>query len=119
MPARRPSGRPPFKPRFLVLVHHRREQAWLDLPARVGAKSADQFWDHVALNPGRPPEVNSSALLRGKAGQPIAPGFSRTIHYEISGAGRIDYQFNPRWIARKGGDPHAVVIVIRVALGSH
>ena len=24
----------------------------------------------------------------------MAPGFSRTVHYEISGAGRIDYQFN-------------------------
>jgi alkylation response protein AidB-like acyl-CoA dehydrogenase len=30
-----------------------------------------------------------SQVLRGKAGEPMGPGFSRTIHYEISGAGRI------------------------------
>jgi hypothetical protein len=33
--------------------------------------------------------INRIGVLRGKAGRPIAEGFSRTIHYEISGAAPI------------------------------
>jgi hypothetical protein len=48
----------------------------------------------------------------------MAPGFSRTIHYEISGAGRIDYQFNDNYLGVRG-DPHPVVFIRAINLSSH
>ena len=33
--------------------------------------------------------------MKGKHAAPKWPGYSKTIHHEITGAGRIDYQFNP------------------------
>ncbi len=119
MPARRPGCQPSFTPRYFVLVHHRLDAIWGSLPQRVGIESAQQFWDHVALDPGRPPRVNSTTMLRGKRGTPLAAGFSRTIHYEISGAGRIDFQFNPDWSRGASGDAHAIVVILRIDLGSH
>jgi hypothetical protein len=48
----------------------------------------------------------------------MAQGFSRTIHYEISGAGRIDYQFNDVYLGTRG-DPHPVVFIRVINLSSH
>jgi hypothetical protein len=93
-PARRPGRRPGAKPGYRVLVHRKFAHLWTALPERVGLTAAQQFYDHVAATPGQPAAVNRTGILRGKAGEPKAPGFSRTIHYEITGAGRIDYQFN-------------------------
>jgi hypothetical protein len=84
----------------------------------VGLTGAQQFYDHVANTPGQPPPVNRSGVLRGRAGEPMAPGFSRTIHYEISGAGRIDYQFNDAYLGSRG-DPHPVVFIRAINLSSH
>ncbi len=68
----------------------------------------------------RPPAtINRTGVLRGKAGRPIVEGFSRTIHYEISGAGRIDYQFNDAYAGGTAGDPHPVVFVLSINLSSH
>lgn len=39
----------------------------------------------------------------------MEPGFSRTVHYEISGAGRIDYQYHDSYAGGDHGDPHPVV----------
>ena len=44
---------------------------------------------------------------------------SKTIHYEITGAGRIDYQFNPSATEGPRGDPHGVVKILTIDLGSH
>jgi hypothetical protein len=92
--ARRPGGRPSARPAFRVLVHHRYLAIWNELPARVGLANAQQFWDHVAMSPGQPPKVGTSSLMKGRHAAPKWPGYSRTVHYEITGAGRIDYQFN-------------------------
>lgn len=75
-------------------MHRKFADLWESLPDRVGLTAAQQFYDHVAETPGAPANVNRSGILRGHAGDPMAPGFSRTVHYEISGAGRIDYQYN-------------------------
>jgi hypothetical protein len=75
------------------------------LPERVGLTAARQFYDHVAQTPGQPAPVNRTGVLRGRAGEPMAPGFSRTIHYEISGAGRIDYQYHDAYDDGARGDP--------------
>jgi hypothetical protein len=102
-----------------VLVHRRFAARWNELPQRVGTESAQQFYDHVATNPGQPPAIGRTSILRGAAGRPLAPGFSRTIHYEISGAGRIDYQYNNAFIVGEQGDAHAIVFILTIDLGSH
>ena len=118
-PVVRPGGRPASRPRYRVLVHRRFVDLWRQLPERVGLESAQQFYDHVATTPGRPADVNRTTVLRGRAGAPKFEGASRTVHYEISGAGRIDYQFADRFTGGTDGDPHAVVIVLTIDLGSH
>jgi hypothetical protein len=101
-----------------VLVHRKFAEMWSSLPDRVGLAAAQQFYDHVANTPGQPAAVNRTGVLRGKAGEPMAPGFSHTIHYEISGAGWIDYQFNDAYRGTRG-DPHPVVFIRAINLSSH
>ncbi len=91
-PARRHGGSPPAKPPYRVLVHHRYKDLWDQLPTRVGLENAQQFYDHVANTPEHIPAVGRTTILRGKAGQPKDAGFSRTIHYEISGAVTVHRQ---------------------------
>jgi len=86
--ARRPGGRPSVKPVFRVLVHRQFLGTWNDLPSRVGLENAQQFWDHVATTPGQPPKVGTSSVMKGKHALPKWPGYSKTIHYEITGPGR-------------------------------
>ena len=93
--------------------------AWSSLAERVGLENAQQFWDHVAFTPGSPPKVGSSSVMRGKHAAPKAPGFSKTVHYEITGAGRIDYQWNAAYTHGASGDPHGVVWILTIELGSH
>ena len=57
-------------------------------PSRVGLENAQQFWDHVATTPGQPPKVGTSSVMKGKHALPKWPGYSKTIHYEITGPGR-------------------------------
>lgn len=118
-PAARAGGRPDPKPLYRVLVHRQFHGLWDALPARVGLVSAQQFYDHVAHTPGVPPKVNSTTILRGKAGSPKFDGASRTIHYEISGAGRIDYQYVDDYRVSPDGDPHRVVFILTIDLSSH
>ncbi len=47
------------------------------------------------MTPGQPPKIGTSSIMKGKYNAPKWPGYSKTIHYEITGAGRIDYHFNP------------------------
>lgn len=117
--ARRPGGRPGARPRFRVLVHRQYLDVWTDLADRVGVENAQQFWDHVSTNPGQPPKVGTSTVLRGKHHGPKWPGYSRTIHYEITGAGRIDYQYATSTREGDLGDEHSVVKILTINLGSH
>ena len=117
-PAKRPGGRPRGAPQFRVLVHHRMHERWSELVQRVGLESAQQFYDHVAHTPDRPSDINRTTILRGRASRPSDPGFSRTVHYEISGAARIDYQYHPQFLGRQG-DTHAVVRILAITYTSH
>ncbi|MBI4319646.1 MAG: hypothetical protein HY675_14250 [Chloroflexi bacterium] len=119
VPARRPGGKPSKKQKYRVLVHRRYLEMWQKLPERVGIVNAQQFYDHVAHNPGMIPSVGQATILAGKAGRPAEEGFSRTIHYEITGAGRIDYQFNDSYCGGARGDPHPVVRIRTIDLSSH
>lgn len=85
----------------------------------MGIQNAQQFWDHVAQTPGLPPRVGRSSVMKGKHNAAKWPGYSKTIHYEITGAGRIDYQFNPESTEGARGDPHPVVKILSIDLGSH
>ena len=119
MAARRPGKRPSTRPTYRVLVHREFLPEW-SLPAeRVGLQNAQQFWDHAARTPGEPPIIGRSSVMKGKHNGPKWPGYSPTIHYEISGAGRIDYQFNPRSSEGSRGDAHPVVKILSIDLGSH
>jgi hypothetical protein len=118
-PARRPGGRPDQAPQYRVLVHRRFQRHYEELVDRVGIQQAQQFWDHVATSPGSPSAVASTCYLRGKAGRPQGPGWSRTIHYELTGSARIDYQFHDDFCTEADGDPHPVVAILTVSYSSH
>jgi hypothetical protein len=100
-------------------VHRKFTHLWVALPERVGVKPVKQFYDHVASTPGQPAAINRTGMLRGKAGQPMGPGFSRTIHYQISGAGRIDYQYHDSYTGGARKDPHPVVFIRAINLSRH
>jgi hypothetical protein len=44
-------------------------------------------------------------------------GWSPVIHYEVSGAGRIDYQYNPAYQTSSSADEHAVVRMLVIDSG--
>lgn len=118
-PAKRPGGRPGSKPRYRVLVNRKFRGLWERLPTEVGLESAQQFWDHVANQPGSPPDINRVTILKGTAGKPRFKGGSRTHHYEISGAGRINYCYHNTYKTSPKGDEHKAVFILTIDLGSH
>jgi hypothetical protein len=119
MPARRPGGKPDEAPKYRVLVHGRYLGHYEELAERVGIKQAQQFWDHVAQDPGNPDPIASTCFLRGRAGRPKSPGWSRTIHYEVSSSARIDYQYHDSYTTEPDGDPHPVVAILTINYSSH
>lgn len=116
--ARRPGGRPERAPIWRVVVHRRFLRAWEELADRLSVDKAQLFWDHVACQPDRPPRIGRSSVMKGKHGGG-GDGWSPIIHYEISGAGRIDYQYRADHRTAPDGDPHPVVRIRSVDLGSH
>jgi hypothetical protein len=118
-PAERPGGKPAERPLYRVLVHRQYHDLWDQLVDRVGLANAQQFYDHVSRTPGQPPKIGTSTILKGRAGRPRAAGFSSTCHYEISGAGRIDYQYCNDYRGGAEGDPHPVVFILTIDLSSH
>jgi len=120
VPAARHGGRPSGdeKPSYRVLVHRQYEEMWNELPERVGVEAAQQFYDHVAWTPGEPARVNRTSVLRGKAGRP-RDGFSHVIHYEISGAGRLDHRYHNSYDQGLKGDSHPIVQILTISFSSH
>jgi hypothetical protein len=51
--------------------------------------------------------------MRGKG------GWSDVHHYEVSGAGRVNYQFHTAYTQGASGDPHRVVRIVDIDLSSH
>jgi hypothetical protein len=100
-------------------VHQAFLEDWNSLAERVGLQNAQQFWDHVAHTPGSPPTVGTSCVMKGKHNKAKWTGYSKTVHYEISGAGRIDYQHCAATTEGKGKDFHAVVKILSIDFGSH
>ncbi|HEX6472177.1 MAG TPA: hypothetical protein VF069_24000 [Streptosporangiaceae bacterium] len=100
-------------------MHKRFRSHYEELPARVGLQQAQQFWDHVADAPGSPDPIAPTTILKGKAGRPKGPGWSRTIHYELSSSARIDYQYHNAYTTTPDGDPHPVVAILTINYSSH
>lgn len=118
-PARRPGSKPSAKPKYRVLVHRKFKNHWDEVVSRVGLQQAQQFWDHVSTTPGSTSALAATSILRGKAGNPMDTGWSKTYHYEISSSGRIDYQFHNAFKVGRDGDPHHVVAIMTVSFSSH
>ncbi|HWE88726.1 MAG TPA: hypothetical protein VG317_04605 [Pseudonocardiaceae bacterium] len=118
-PARRPGGRPDAAPTYRVLVHRQYRRHWEQLVTRVGLQQAQELWDHLAQTPGKPPMTANSCILRGRAGRPKGPGWSRTVHFEVSSMARIDYQHHDEYTTNADGDPHPVVAILTINFSSH
>jgi hypothetical protein len=102
-----------------VLVHRKFRDHWDQLVGRVGIQQATQFWAHVSLTPFARSGVANITILKGKAGSPQGPGWSRTHHYEVSGSARIDYQYHNAYKTKADGDAHQVVAILTISFGSH
>ena len=105
VPAKRPGGKPNNAPKYRILVHRKYEAAWNQIVERVGMQQAQQFWDHVAYTPG--------------IKDPIAKGFSKTIHYELSSMARINYQYCDEYQTSPDRDKHHVVFILSIDYSSH
>jgi hypothetical protein len=104
---------------YRVLVHRQYADKWSELVDRVGEDAAQRFWDHVAMMPGTIPATAGSCILKGSAGRPQEPGWSRTVHYEISSMGRINYQYNDAYRTSPDADPHKIVAIRTIDYSSH
>jgi hypothetical protein len=118
-PARRPRASPAERPTYRVVVHRKFADHWAQLVERVGLQQAQQFWDHVASTPGQPAPLASITVLKGSAGSPSGPGWSRRLHYEVSSSARIDYEFNNAYTTTVDGDEHPVVRILTISFTSH
>lgn len=119
VPAQRPGSKPSIGPKYRVLVHRKFKNHWDEMVNRVGLQQAQQFWDHVSMSPGTKSAIASITILRGRAGWPMEAGWSKTHHYEVSGAGRIDYQYHNAFAGGAASDTHRVVAILTINYSSH
>jgi len=102
-----------------VLVHRQYLSIWNDLPGRVGLANAQQFWDHVAMTPGQPPKGRHLQHDERQARRTQVARLLQDDPLRDHRRGRIDYQFNPSATDGARRDPHGVVKILTVDLGSH
>jgi hypothetical protein len=118
-PARRPGGSPSEAPSWRVLVHRQFQRHYDQLVERVGIQAAQRLWDYLATAPDQPPPVGNTTLLRGQAGKPKGPGWSRVVHYELSSMARVDFHYNRSYKTSSDGDEHRVVAILTINYSSH
>jgi hypothetical protein len=118
-PAQRPGSGPNDAPLYRVLVDKRFRHHYKQLVERVGLQQAQQLWDFLASTPGGKSAIASTTVLKGKAGAAKGPGWSRTVHYEVTGSARVDYQFHNSYKTKANGDEHCVVAILTISFGSH
>lgn len=113
-----PGGKPDRKPRFRVLIPQTLWSTWAKAVEQAPKKNTQRLWDHLAYRPDQPPLVGTVTAMKGghMAGK---DGWSRVYHYELTGAGRVDYQFHPKYVGGAVGDEHAVVRIINITMSSH
>jgi hypothetical protein len=71
------------------------------------------------MQPDQPPRVGTVTPMKGRHNKSTADGTSRIYHYEVSGAGRVDYRYNPKYKTSPDGDEHPVVTIVSIDLSSH
>lgn len=113
-----PGGKPEKKPRFRVLINKSHWRAWERMIQAVGAQSAQRLWNHLAHSADQPPLVGQVTRMKG-GHMKATGGWSAVHHYEVSGAGRVDFRYHHSFTGGATGEPHGVVQVIRVDLSSH
>lgn len=118
-PARRPGSRPSTPPVYRVLVHRQFRKHYGELVERVGVQQAQQLWDHLSHSPGSPTALAGTSFLKGAAGRPKGPGWSKTIHYELSSMARVNYQYHNSYKTTPEGDEHRVVAILTINYSSH
>jgi hypothetical protein len=118
-PAKRPGSHPTLAPLYRVLVHRQFHKHYEELVERVGIQQAQQLWDHLSQSPGSPTALASTSFLKGKPGRPQGPGWSKTIHYELSSMARVNYQFHNSYTTTRQGDEHRVVAILTINYSSH
>jgi hypothetical protein len=101
-----------------VIVHHKHVRAWNRILDMCGESNAGELWYHLTTQPDQPPRLGTVTMMKGGHKAATADGMSRVHHYEITGGGRVDYRYNREYVASQG-DPHPVVQIISVDLGSH
>jgi len=88
------------------------------MPDRAGLQKASRAWDYLAHTPNHPPRIGQCAKLKG-TDKFAKNGWSAVYHYEVSSAGRIDFQYNQAFTSGGREDSHPVVRIIRLDLSSH
>jgi len=91
---------------------------WENAVSQAGDQNVQQLWNHLAYRPDQLPLLGSVTRLKG-GHMKGKEGWSDVHHYEITGAGRISYQFHPNYTGGDKGDEHAVVKVISIEMSSH
>ncbi len=118
-PARRPGGRPSEGPKWRVLVHRHYAQQYSEMISRVGIAAAQELWDYLANDPDKPPRTGSATILKGSAGKPKGPGWSRVVHYDLSSKARVNFHYAAKFRTTSDGDEHPVVAILSINYGSH
>lgn len=113
-----PGGKPVTKPRFRVLMSKSMWKQWENAVSQAGDQNVQQLWNHLAYRPDQLPLLGSVTRLKG-GHMKGKEGWSDVHHYEITGAGRINYQFHPDYAGGAQGDKHAVVKVTSIDMSSH
>lgn len=111
-------GRPPETPQWRVLVHRKHVETWDSIPARCGESNARELWEHLTTAPNEKPRLGTVSKMKGRQFAATGDGMSAVYHYEITGAGRVDYRYKREFVAHRG-DPHPVVQIVSIDLGSH
>lgn len=114
------SGRPDGRPEWRVLVHRRHLHDWNRILQTCGESNAKELWEHLTTQPDQKPRLGSVTPMKGRLGRQTPDGMSRVFHYELTGAARVDYRYNAAYRTDAAtGDPHKVVQIINISLGSH
>lgn len=113
------NGRPENKPVWRVIVHRKHAREWNRVAEMCGDSNARELWEHLTTRPDREPLLGTVTPLKGRHNRATSDGMSRVYHYEITGGGRVDYRYNATYQVGDDGDPHRIVQIISIALGSH
>lgn len=116
--ARRPRSKAEVKPEWRILVHRKHVKTWNNIPDVCGESNAGELWLHLATQPDKPPRLGTVTPMKGRQYGETDEGLSRVYHYELSGAGRVDYRYCRTFVSEKG-DEHAIVQIISIDLTSH